>query len=119
MIEGREPLIQTVRDMAVQAAFSDPRFSAVGSDEVDDLHLEISVLTPLERIESPEQFEIGKHGLYIRQGYSSGLLLPQVAVEHGWDRTEFLEWTCKKAGLASDAWKKAKTEIYRFSADVF
>lgn len=119
MIEGREPLIQTVRDMAVQAAFSDPRFCAIRSHELDALHVEISVLTPLERIEGPDGIEIGKHGLYIKKGFSSGLLLPQVAVEQGWDRAQFLEWTCKKAGLPSDAWKKPSAEIYRFSADVF
>lgn len=119
MIEGREPLVETVKNMAVQAAFSDPRFCSVGLEELEDLHIEISVLTPLERISDIETIEIGKHGLYIRKGYSSGLLLPQVAVEQGWDRTQFLEWTCKKAGLPSNAWKKPETEIYRFSADVF
>jgi MEMO1 family protein len=119
MIEGREPLIDTVRNMAVQAAFSDPRFCAISADELDELHLEISVLTPLERIMDPEGIEIGKHGLYIKKGHASGLLLPQVAVEQDWDRARFLEWTCKKAGLPSDAWKKPETEIYRFSADVF
>ncbi len=119
MIEGREPLIDTVRDMAVQAAFSDPRFCAVREDELDDLHVEISVLTPLERITDPERIMIGTHGLYIKQGHASGLLLPQVAVEQGWDRNQFLEWTCKKAGLSSKAWKKPETEIYIFSADVF
>lgn len=119
MIEPREPLIDTVRDMAVQAAFSDPRFCAVRSDELEDLHIEISVLTPLARISDPERIEIGTHGLYIKQGLSSGLLLPQVAVEQGWNREQFLEWTCKKAGLSPNAWKKAETEIYIFSADVF
>lgn len=119
MIEGREPLIETVKSMAVQAAFSDPRFCAVSPEELDDLNVEISVLTPLERVEDPETIEVGTHGLYIRKGYASGLLLPQVAVEHGWDRTQFLEWTCKKAGLPANAWRKPETEIYRFSADVF
>jgi MEMO1 family protein len=119
MIEGREPLIETVRNMAVQAAFSDPRFCSIRADELDELHLEISVLTPLERVDDPQGIEIGKHGLYIKKGQASGLLLPQVAVEHGWDRTQFLEWTCKKAGLPSNAWKKPETEIYLFSADVF
>ncbi|MHC1743615.1 MAG: AmmeMemoRadiSam system protein B [Syntrophobacteraceae bacterium] len=119
MIEGREPLIDTVRNMAVQAAFSDPRFCAITEEELDDLHVEISVLTPFERIEDPELIEVGKHGIYIRKGHASGLLLPQVAVEHGWDRVQFLEWTCKKAGLPTNAWRRPETEIYLFSADVF
>jgi AmmeMemoRadiSam system protein B/AmmeMemoRadiSam system protein A len=119
MIEARAPLHETVRNMAVQAAFADPRFCAVDKDEIDQIHIEISVLTPLERIEDISQIEIGKHGLFIRKGFHSGLLLPQVATEHDWDRDEFLQWTCRKAGLTTDAWKEAAAEIYVFSADVF
>lgn len=119
MIEGRAPLHQTVREMAVQAAFSDPRFCAVDSSELDRLDVEISVLTPLEKISDPAEIEIGKHGLLIKRGYRSGLLLPQVATDNGWGRIEFLEWTCRKAGLDINAWKEPDTEIYRFSADVF
>ena len=84
MIEGREPLHATIRNMAVQAAFSDPRFCALDRGELDKIDLELSVLTPLERLDDPALIEIGKHGLLIRKGYHSGLLLPQVAGEHGW-----------------------------------
>ena len=119
MIEAREPLHQTIRAMAVQAAFADPRFCALQPGELDEIHIEISVLTPLERIYDPAQIEVGKHGIYVRKGYHSGLLLPQVATEHGWDRGQFLEWTCRKAGLSTNAWKDPSTEIFIFSADVF
>lgn len=119
MIEGRKPLWETVRDMAVEAAFGDPRFCALSLEELDQVHIEISVLTPLRRINDPSEIEIGKHGLVIRKGYRSGLLLPQVAVEHGWNRRQFLEWTCRKAGLPPNAWKEGGVEISVFSADVF
>lgn len=119
MIEAKGSLWETVRDMAVQAAFSDPRFCAVQADEIPDLDIEISVLTPLQPLNDMSRIEIGKHGLFIRKGYHSGLLLPQVAVERGWNGIEFLEWTCKKAGLAGDSWKDPEAEVFVFSADVF
>ncbi|HOV85449.1 MAG TPA: AmmeMemoRadiSam system protein B [Syntrophobacteraceae bacterium] len=119
MIEGKEPLHRTVQNMAVQAAFADPRFCALAPEELEKIDLEISVLTPLERIQDPSEVKIGKHGLFIRKGYHSGLLLPQVATEHGWGAVEFLEWTCRKAGLPPHAWKAEDAEIYVFSADIF
>jgi hypothetical protein len=119
MIEAKLSLVETVRNMAVQAAFADPRFCAVQPEELDGLDIEISVLTPLERIDGPEKIEVGRHGLYIKKGYQSGLLLPQVAAERGWDRIQFLEWTCRKAGLPETAWKDPETELFVFSADVF
>jgi hypothetical protein len=112
-------LYQTIEDMAVAAAFDDPRFEPLSARELKDLELEISVLTPMERLKSPEEIEIGKHGLYIKKGFYSGLLLPQVAAEYGWDRNTFLEETCRKAGLPRTAWKEKGTEIYIFSADIF
>jgi AmmeMemoRadiSam system protein A len=105
--------------MAEQAAFHDPRFPPVRSDELEDLKIEISVLTPLKKIDSEDDIEIGKHGIVIVRYSSVGLLLPQVATEYGWDRTEFLENCCLKAGLARESWKDKQTEIYIFSADVF
>jgi AmmeMemoRadiSam system protein A len=105
--------------MAEAAAFQDPRFPPVSSQELDQLDYEISVLTPLRRIKDVEEIQVGIHGIYLKRGGSSGLLLPQVATEWGWDRTTFLEHTCTKAGLPEDAWKDTKTEIYIFSADVF
>lgn len=119
LIEARYPLVETIGSMAVEAAFGDPRFPAVEPDELDKLDIEISVLTPLQRIGDPAEVQVGRHGLYIKRGRYSGLLLPQVAVERRWSREEFLENTCEKAGLPADSWKLAGTEIYVFSADIF
>jgi hypothetical protein len=118
-LEARGPLHQVVRDMAVQAAFCDPRFAPLKPEEAPRIDIEISVLTPFQTIHDPIEIEIGKHGIIVRNGPRSGLLLPQVAVEHGWDRKQFLEWTCSKAGLPRDAWKDRDTQIQVFSADVF
>ena len=118
-IRARKPLIETIVEMAEAAAFQDPRFPPVTAEELGQLEYEISVLTPLRRIKDVEEIQVGIHGIYMKRGVSSGLLLPQVATEWGWDRTTFLEHTCTKAGLPEDAWKDKKTEIYIFSADVF
>jgi len=118
-IEGRGPLHKTIEEMAEAAAFRDPRFNPVTERELPDLEFEISVLTPLKKITDMNEIEVGKHGIYIKKGWSSGLLLPQVATEYGWDRLTFLKHTCQKAGLASDEWKDKSTEIYIFSADIF
>ncbi|MDI6743358.1 MAG: AmmeMemoRadiSam system protein A, partial [Smithella sp.] len=106
-------------EMAVAAAFNDPRFPALKKDELNQLTFEISVLSPLERIRDIHEIEVGRHGLYIVSGYNSGLLLPQVATEYRWDRETFLEQTCYKAGLNPQSWKDPETEIYIFSADYF
>jgi len=119
MIEAKKPLAQTVEEMAVAAAFQDPRFPPLRREELKDLRVEISVLTPLRRVADVGAIEIGTHGLYIRRGALAGLLLPQVATEWRWDRETFLRETCRKAGLAPDAWRDPETEIYLFSADVF
>lgn len=118
-IKDDKPLWETVREMAVAAAFHDPRFPSLKAEEVEALALEVSVLSPLKHIKNIDEIEVGKHGLYIVRGYNSGLLLPQVAVEYGWDRESFLRETCYKAGLPSQAWKDKETEIYVFSADYF
>ncbi len=118
-IQPYKPLYQTIEEMAVQAAFHDPRFDPVTEREVPDLEIEISVLTPLKRIKDVEEIEVGKHGILIERGFHSGLLLPQVATEHGWDRKTFLEHTCLKAGLPQDACKDEDTVISIFSADIF
>jgi len=114
-----KPLYQTVAEMAVSAATSDPRFPSVTLDEMEEIDIEISALTPLRKIDNTDEIEVGKHGLYMKRGGRSGLLLPQVATEYNWSREEFLEHTCRKAGLPKDAWKDNKTEIYIFSAQVF
>ena len=118
-IEGRGPLHKTVEEMAEAAAFRDPRFSPVTEKELPDLAYEISVLTPLKRCTDVNEIEVGKHGIYIKKGWYSGLLLPQVATEYKWDRQTFLEHTCQKAGLPTNAWKDKSAEIYIFSADIF
>jgi AmmeMemoRadiSam system protein A len=97
----------------------DPRFSPVKEKELPELEIEISVLTPLKKITDVNEIQVGKHGIIIKKGMWSGLLLPQVATEYGWNRMTFLEHTCQKAGLPSNAWKEKDTEIYIFSADIF
>ena len=118
-IIGRAPLAEAVSQMAEAAAQRDPRFSPLRPEELPDIDIEISVLTPLRKIDSTDEIEVGTHGIVIRKGMNMGLLLPQVATEYGWNRAEFLENTCQKAGLPKNAWKDKETEIYIFSADVF
>lgn len=118
-IRGIKPLYQAVEEMAAAAAFNDPRFPPVTEKELKDLEIEISVLTPLKQIDDVDEIEVGKHGIYIERGFYSGLLLPQVATEYGWDRQTFLEQTCLKAGLPRHAWKERESKIYIFSADIF
>ena len=106
-------MIETAR----AAAFDDPRFVPLSLDEARDPSVSISVLSPLEPI-SPEQVEVGRHGLLVSDGVRRGLLLPQVPLEHGWDRIAFLEQTCRKAGLPLDAWRMGAS-IEAFTAEVF
>jgi AmmeMemoRadiSam system protein A len=113
------PLADVVEKMAIQSAFHDPRFCGLQKDEWKDIDIEISVISPMKKIDNTEEIEVGVHGLYIEKGGYSGLLLPQVATEYGWDRKEFLEYTCYKAGLPRDAWKSHDAKIYVFSAEVF
>ncbi|MBU1852693.1 MAG: AmmeMemoRadiSam system protein B [Candidatus Omnitrophica bacterium] len=112
-------LYETVKDVAKSAAINDPRFSPVSKEELDEIELEISALTTLKKIIDVDKIEVGKHGIYMKRGFNSGLLLPQVATEYGWDKETFLEHTCMKAGLPATAWKDSSTEIYIFSAEVF
>ncbi|MDI6758169.1 MAG: AmmeMemoRadiSam system protein B [Candidatus Omnitrophota bacterium] len=117
---GREPLYQTVRDMAVEAATQDSRFKPVTLLELKALEIEISALSVMERVDSADKIEMGKHGVLIKKGSKSGVFLPQVAQETGWTKEEFLSNLCShKAGLLPDAWKDKTTEIYIFQAEVF
>ena len=118
-IIGDQPLYVSCQQMARAAALEDPRFPPVTEDELSDLEIEISILTPMKRVSKEDEIVIGRDGLYIRKGMFSGLLLPQVAAEYGWTVDEFLAQTCHKAGLSTDALKSKDTEIYRFSAEVF
>ncbi len=114
-----KPLSQTIMEMAQAAAFQDPRFPPLAKNELDDLDIEISVLTPFRPLQDIQEIEVGRHGLFIERGGYSGLLLPQVATEYHWDRQTFLEHTCLKAGLPRDAWKDKQTKIQIFSAEIF
>jgi AmmeMemoRadiSam system protein B/AmmeMemoRadiSam system protein A len=118
-IRAAKPLRQTVAEMAVQAALHDPRFPAVEASEVPDLDIEISVLSPLETVDDASTIEVGKHGLIVQDAGHSGLLLPQVATEQGWDRETFLDHTCLKAGLPLGSWRREGVTILRFTAEVF
>ena len=117
-IEPVLPLHQTIVQATIYAASKDTRFSPVSSSELEDIEIEISVLTPPLRIEDPREVEVGKHGLIIAKGNQRGLLLPQVPVENRWSRRTFLQRTCQKAGLPKDAWREG-AEIYTFEAIVF
>ena len=116
---SKEPLFDVVRDMAVSAATRDPRFRPLSKEELKDITIEISALTPLEEITDVSAIEIGRHGIYIIKGNDRGVLLPQVATEHGFDVTTFLEETCFKAGLDPNAWKEKDTQIFIFEAEIF
>lgn len=116
------PLINLVGEMAAASATQDPRFftDPVTSGELDELDVEISVLSPLKRTDDPLSLRLGIDGIYISKGRSSGCFLPQVATEAGWSKQEFLSHCCAhKAGLAPDAWKDPETEVSLFTADVF
>ncbi len=114
-----KPLYLAIWDVAKEAAINDPRFPPVTEDELEYLSYEISVLTPLYRVHSHDEIRVGRDGLLMKKGLYSGLLLPQVPVEEGWNLKEFLAYTCLKAGLAPDCYKDPLVEIYRFEAEVF
>ena len=119
---SESPLIELVVEMAKASATGDPRFVAdpITEAELDQLDVEISVLSPLERTNEPLSLHLGIDGIYIKKGGASGCFLPQVATETGWSKEEFLSYCCAhKAGLLPDAWKDPETEVYLFTADVF
>jgi AmmeMemoRadiSam system protein A len=117
-VESPDPLTETVARAAINAALHDSRFRPVQAEEIQNLEIEISVLSPPQRI-SPEAIIAGRHGLMVVQGEHRGLLLPQVAAERGWSSQLFLEETCAKADLPRDAWRAASTSILAFDAEVF
>lgn len=115
------PLLATIREMAIVAT-QDRRFvmDPLRPGELDEIDIEISVLSPLERTDDPLSLELGRHGIYIKRGYASGCFLPQVATETGWSKEQFLSQCCGgKAALPGDAWKDPQTEVYLFTAEVF
>lgn len=117
--EAVRPLYQTVSQCAIHAAVEDPRFNPVQAGELPQIRIEISVLTPMQKVESLDSIMVGRDGLLIQMGRRSGLLLPQVATELGWNRTQFLEHTCQKAGLPNNAYLRPEAALYRFQAEVF
>lgn len=117
---GTQPFYLTVRDMAVEAAVGDPRFFPVKLIDLANIEIEISALSPMERVDSADKIILGKHGVLVRQGFKSGVFLPQVATETGWSKDEFLSNLCShKAGLPALAWKDKAVELYIFTAAVF
>ena len=116
--ESRDSLAETVSHCAAMAALEDDRFRPVSAEEIPELSIDISVLSPM-RLIRPEEIEIGRHGLFILLGSARGLLLPQVAVEHHLTTEQFLAETCRKAGLPRDAWKSPAAKILGFAAEIF
>ncbi len=116
--DANKPLYQVIQGMAVSASTRDPRFPAVKESEIDKLDIEISVLTPMKKINSIDEIALGEHGIYIKKGHQSGTFLPQVASETGWTKEEFLGHCARdKAGIGWDGWKNA--DIYTYKAIVF
>lgn len=117
-IHAAGPLYRSAAECAISAAFGDPRFFPLMSEEFPMVDFEISVLSPMQRVVNVNEIEVGKHGLLISKSGYRGLLLPQVATAYAWDRVTFLQETCRKAGLRADDWKSGAT-IHCFSALVF
>ncbi len=127
-VRGVESLAEAVRDNAINAAARDPRFNPITPEELPEITAEVSALCPGEEAGSPfitvhgiEEIQVGRDGLYLEQAGArgGGLLLPQVPVELGWDRTQFLDGLCRKAGAPDRAWEEPGARLYRFSAQVF
>ena len=118
-IQGVKPIPETIIDMARASAFKDPRFPPLRAEEYEAIDIEISVLSPIEPVTDVKEIVVGRDGLIISRGFNSGLLLPQVPTEQGWDLETFLQQTCYKAGLPPAAWREKGTKIEKFSAQVF
>jgi len=113
------PLFETVRVMANEAAFGDPRFPPLKAEELSRCHIEISALSPMTPCADPKQVKVGVHGLYLIHNGRSGVLLPQVPVEQGWNLDEYLDYICIKAGLPSKSYDAKGAQLYTFTAVVF
>ncbi|HUI63260.1 MAG TPA: AmmeMemoRadiSam system protein A [Bacteroidota bacterium] len=117
-IESPLPLARVVAEVAVKAAREDPRFPPLTIEELDLANLEVSVLSPMRPVQDVAEIRVGEHGLLLELGWRRGLLLPQVALEFGWNAREFLENTARKAGLHPNAWQDPNAKLYMFSAEV-
>ncbi|MCL2880867.1 MAG: AmmeMemoRadiSam system protein A, partial [Treponema sp.] len=113
------PLEETVRIMAKEAAFGDPRFPPLAAHELAECHIEISALSPMERCAEPRDVKVGVHGLYLIRNGRSGVLLPQVPLEQGWDLDQYLDYICVKAGLPPGSYEAPDAVLYTFTAIVF
>jgi AmmeMemoRadiSam system protein A len=118
LIEGMKPIRDAVKEMALEAAFHDPRFPPLTAAEYPSIQVEISILYPLEEVTDVRTVVVGRDGLVMERGYQRGLLLPQVPVEQEWDRDTFLNQTCRKAGMERVCWENG-AKVYRFEAEVF
>jgi AmmeMemoRadiSam system protein A len=118
VIEAKEPLGEAIVRCAASAALEDPRFAPMKQEQLDELSIEISLLSPMEPID-PEAIEIGHHGLFVHLHAKRGLLLPQVAIEHRLTREQFLAETCRKAGLQREAWRDPEARLLGFTCEVF
>lgn len=118
-IQPAAPLCEAIAANAINAAFRDPRFHPLRKDELANVEIEISVMSPIVRVSDIGEIEVGRDGLIISRGSRIGLLLPQVATNYGWDRDTFLRQTCVKAGLPPDTWQSEQCRIEKFSAEVF
>jgi AmmeMemoRadiSam system protein A len=113
------PLLETVRIMAREAAFGDPRFPPLQQGELEQCQIEISALSPMSVCPDPRQVKVGVHGLYLIRGGRAGVLLPQVPVEQGWNLDEYLDYICVKAGLPPNSYDAPDATLYTFTAVVF
>lgn len=119
-IVGTKSLYSGVKDMAVASATQDPRFSPLNLDELDEIVIEISVLSPLKEVKTADDIVLGEDGVLVRQGFNSGVYLPQVATETGWSRDKFMDSLCaSKAGIDPRAWRTGDCQIFTFKAQVF
>jgi len=116
--QSQLPLYREVAQMAVASATEDPRFPPLQKADLENIDLEITVLSPLQKIECTDEIIVGTHGIYIEKGLYRGVLLPQVAIEHNWNRLTFLQQTCLKAGLNAEDWQLPDAEIYIFSGQI-
>ncbi len=117
-IEGVKSIRDSIKEMAIESAFRDPRFPPLAKNELDKIEIEVSILYPLEEVKDYSKIEPGKHGLVMERGYQKGLLLPQVATENNWDREEFMNQTCRKAGMENYCWEN-DAKVFKFEAVVF
>ncbi len=117
-IEGIKPIREAVKEMAIEAAFHDPRFFPLTKEEYKRIKIEISILYPAEEIKDINEIQVGRDGIILERGYHRGLLLPQVAIEYGWNREEFINQTCRKAGLEKNCWKNG-AKVFKFEAEIF